>query len=67
MGSSVAAWIRRLYSAVYVRCRGLATIGTSSATTATCASMGSSHLALISNLGGGTVSLILATEGGEQP
>ena len=47
---------------MYVAAR-LATIGTSSATTATCASMGSSHLALIGNLGGGDISLILATEG----
>jgi enoyl-[acyl-carrier-protein] reductase (NADH) len=41
-----------LYSAVYVRRRGLAATCTSSPPTATCASIGSSRLALLSNFRG---------------
>src|SRR5581483_8573897 len=50
--ASASLRIRRLYSAVYVRRRGFAATCTSSATTATCASIGSSRLALLSNFGG---------------
>src|SRR5262245_4951091 len=50
--ASASLRMRRLYSAEYIRRLGLATTWTSSITAATCPSMGSSPLALITNFGG---------------